>query len=336
MMPAFLDLQILFPPAAAIPAPPPPAGGQLQLRDALMDELVSYLMSAQASIALPVEVAALHRRILRSQQAPCLTALGPEFLGAYFNDLARAGALSLEEVTVGHKSLTMVVAIHGTTLASLQGLLRSCLRQHPTPVTPPHHARAASETAEGEASSGSGSKRPRITPRAVGTPPAAAASAPTMPRTPSKPAPPPAAAATGREILDLLARPTALEESVAETFRKGGAAVQEYCPHGTRQACMERSRGPGRAQPAWCIKIHFRPLILPHTNLSLGDCSYLSTCRRMNTCKFVHYEIDEGDVRDPLPVPTSGSKLVKTPPVRPVSGPSVVMPVRRRLYFSSR
>ena len=34
---------------------------------------------------------------------------------------------------------------------------------------------------------------------------------------------------------------------------------------------------------------------MPHTDVSLGDCSYLDTCRHMKTCKFVHYEIDQSD-----------------------------------------
>ena len=44
-----------------------------------------------------------------------------------------------------------------------------------------------------------------------------------------------------------------------------------------------------------CGKVHFRRIILPHTDVSLGDCSYLDTCRHMKTCKFVHYAIDRSD-----------------------------------------
>ncbi|PHT37627.1 putative N6-adenosine-methyltransferase MT-A70-like [Capsicum baccatum] len=38
--------------------------------------------------------------------------------------------------------------------------------------------------------------------------------------------------------------------------------------------------------------VHFRRIIAAHTNVNLGDCSYLDTCRHMKTCKYVHYELD--------------------------------------------
>lgn len=40
--------------------------------------------------------------------------------------------------------------------------------------------------------------------------------------------------------------------------------------------------------------------------MSLGDCSYLDTCRHMKTCKFVHYEIDDSTTTaDSKPTTTS-------------------------------
>lgn len=33
-------------------------------------------------------------------------------------------------------------------------------------------------------------------------------------------------------------------------------------------------------------------IINKHTDESLGDCSFLNTCFHMDTCKYVHYEID--------------------------------------------
>ena len=30
-----------------------------------------------------------------------------------------------------------------------------------------------------------------------------------------------------------------------------------------------------------CKQLHFRAIIKPHTDVSLGDCSYLDTCRHM-------------------------------------------------------
>ena len=46
-----------------------------------------------------------------------------------------------------------------------------------------------------------------------------------------------------------------------------------------------------------CGKVHFRKLIRQHTDPSLGNCSYLDTCRHMDYCKFIHYELE--DVVDP-------------------------------------
>lgn len=55
------------------------------------------------------------------------------------------------------------------------------------------------------------------------------------------------------------------------------------------------------------IPIHFRRIIKSHTDVSLGDCSYLDTCRHMKTCKFVHYEIDNS--LQPAASPLSSSSL---------------------------
>ncbi|CAK9435467.1 uncharacterized protein LODBEIA_P01940 [Lodderomyces beijingensis] len=36
-------------------------------------------------------------------------------------------------------------------------------------------------------------------------------------------------------------------------------------------------------------KIHFLPIVYNHTDLNLGDCSYLDTCHKMKTCRYLHY-----------------------------------------------
>lgn len=36
-------------------------------------------------------------------------------------------------------------------------------------------------------------------------------------------------------------------------------------------------------------KMHFIPVIQPQTDMKLGDCSYLDTCHKMRTCRYVHY-----------------------------------------------
>ncbi|XP_015929155.1 N(6)-adenosine-methyltransferase catalytic subunit METTL3 isoform X1 [Parasteatoda tepidariorum] len=92
----------------------------------------------------------------------------------------------------------------------------------------------------------------------------------------------------GEEILELLSKPTAKERSLVEQFRsQGGAQVQEFCPHGTKDECTKVSDAN---QP--CNKLHFKKIIQKHTDESLGDCSFLNTCFHMDTCKYVHYEVD--------------------------------------------
>ncbi|XP_078048023.1 methyltransferase like 3 isoform X2 [Augochlora pura] len=95
----------------------------------------------------------------------------------------------------------------------------------------------------------------------------------------------------GEQILDLLSKQTSKEKSLAERFRsQGGAQVMEFCPHGTRVDCVKLNGGPGFAEK--CKKLHFKKIIQSHTDESLGDCSFLNTCFHMDTCKYVHYEVD--------------------------------------------
>ncbi|XP_053324454.1 N6-adenosine-methyltransferase catalytic subunit isoform X2 [Spea bombifrons] len=91
-----------------------------------------------------------------------------------------------------------------------------------------------------------------------------------------------------QEILELLNTSTAKEQSIVEKFRsRGRAQVQEFCDYGTKEECM---RASGVDTP--CRRLHFRRIINMHTDESLGDCSFLNTCFHMDTCKYVHYEID--------------------------------------------
>jgi len=93
------------------------------------------------------------------------------------------------------------------------------------------------------------------------------------------------------ELLQLLAKPSAKVQNETERFRTaGGSKLKEFCRSGTKEDCA-RVNGTGRS----CDNIHFRRIIRPHTDLSLGDCSYLDTCRHMDKCKFIHYEVDAGD-----------------------------------------
>ena len=90
------------------------------------------------------------------------------------------------------------------------------------------------------------------------------------------------------EILQLLSKPTAKEQSLSEKFRsQGGAQVQEFCSFGTKEECRRSNPNPQA-----CDKLHFKKIINKHTDESLGDCSFLNTCFHMDTCKYVHYQID--------------------------------------------
>ncbi|CAN6713322.1 unnamed protein product [Malus baccata var. baccata] len=93
---------------------------------------------------------------------------------------------------------------------------------------------------------------------------------------------------TGEEILDLIHRPTAKETAVAAKFKtKGGSQLKEYCSSLTKEDCRRQSNSI-----LACEKVHFRRIIALHTDVNLGDCSFLDTCRHMKTCKYVHYELD--------------------------------------------
>lgn len=95
------------------------------------------------------------------------------------------------------------------------------------------------------------------------------------------------------EILELLGKPTAKEQENLEMFRNtSGNQLKQFCKHSTKYEC---TRATGSKRP--CDKLHFAKIIQPHTDETLGDCSFLNTCFHMDTCKYVHYEVDQDDVR---------------------------------------
>ncbi|XP_057518697.1 N6-adenosine-methyltransferase MT-A70-like [Amaranthus tricolor] len=113
---------------------------------------------------------------------------------------------------------------------------------------------------------------------------------------------------TGEELLDLIHRPTARETMVAAKFKtKGGPQLKEYCAALTKEDCRHKS-----GSYIACEKVHFRRIIAPHTDINLGDCSFLDTCRHMKTCKYVHYELD------PTPDVSPMMGTVALPPSRPL------------------
>lgn len=58
-------------------------------------------------------------------------------------------------------------------------------------------------------------------------------------------------------------------------------------------AVVVRRRGAFRMNnsPVACHRLHFAKVVQPWTDVSLGNCSYLDTCRNMRTCKYVHYQV---------------------------------------------
>ncbi|THD18340.1 N6-adenosine-methyltransferase 70 kDa subunit [Fasciola hepatica] len=96
------------------------------------------------------------------------------------------------------------------------------------------------------------------------------------------------------EILALLNTPSSKERFLSEKFRsQGGSQVQQFCAQGTRIECAKYKARTGNQER--CTKLHFRKIIHPHTDESLGDCSFLNTCFHVDTCKYVHYTIDYAD-----------------------------------------
>ncbi|GFS44463.1 mRNAadenosine methylase [Actinidia rufa] len=116
---------------------------------------------------------------------------------------------------------------------------------------------------------------------------------------------------TGEELLDLIRRPTARETAVAAKFKtKGGSQLKEYCTALTKEDCRRQS-----GSYIACEKVHFRRIIAPHTDVNLGDCSFLDTCRHMKTCKYVHYELD--NTQDVTPVMMGAANLPPPKPLKP-------------------
>ena len=104
----------------------------------------------------------------------------------------------------------------------------------------------------------------------------------------------------GSEVLELLNAKSVMEQLNLEKFQSaGGSQLREFCSHKTKDDCR-KARNNSNA----CAKLHFRRIIQSHTDGSLGDCSFLNTCFHMETCKFVHYSIDDSiDEPEALPKP---------------------------------
>ncbi|KAJ3075168.1 N6-adenosine-methyltransferase subunit mettl3 [Podochytrium sp. JEL0797] len=88
-------------------------------------------------------------------------------------------------------------------------------------------------------------------------------------------------------------QPTAKQRLVHDhiariTSTSGGAPFRDFCEFGFKNECLKHTPN--------CTKVHFVHILMPYTDMSLGDCSYLNTCHRIRDgCKFVHYEIDSSE-----------------------------------------
>ena len=110
------------------------------------------------------------------------------------------------------------------------------------------------------------------------------------------------------EIQELLSQPTAKEKNLMDAFRsQSGGGVKEFCHHSTKGECMKANQA---SKP--CDKLHFAKIIQPHTDEALGDCSFLNTCFHMDTCKYIHYEVDAEDIRRHKKASSGSGGLVKS------------------------
>lgn len=88
------------------------------------------------------------------------------------------------------------------------------------------------------------------------------------------------------ELNELLMAPTVIENKQMERFKSIKSHVQEYCPYGTKDECFRNHYNKNILHKR-CEKIHFKRILKSHTDISLGDCSFLNTCYNINNCKVI-------------------------------------------------
>ncbi|KAG2158934.1 MT-A70-domain-containing protein [Suillus bovinus] len=84
-----------------------------------------------------------------------------------------------------------------------------------------------------------------------------------------------------KEVYAILQKSTAKGRLLAERFRSLNGGFEPICTYITKGECAKfRSEADpsNPPNPPFCNLLHFRPLIRPHTDPSLGHCSYLNTC----------------------------------------------------------
>ncbi|KAI0092838.1 MT-A70-domain-containing protein [Irpex rosettiformis] len=86
-----------------------------------------------------------------------------------------------------------------------------------------------------------------------------------------------------KEVYSLLQRGTARGKLLAEQFHSVNTSFEPICLYITKEECLNHRRSllsSDSPSPTLtiCDRVHFRPLIRPHTDPTLGHCSYLNTC----------------------------------------------------------
>ncbi|RDB23286.1 N6-adenosine-methyltransferase subunit METTL3 [Hypsizygus marmoreus] len=85
-----------------------------------------------------------------------------------------------------------------------------------------------------------------------------------------------------REVYAILQKSTAKGRLLAEQFQSTDERFEPICSHITKDECAKaRRQNPitsSSAPATICDRVHFRALIRPHTDVTLGHCSYLNTC----------------------------------------------------------
>lgn len=98
-----------------------------------------------------------------------------------------------------------------------------------------------------------------------------------------------------KELASLILEPTAMNR---QTIMKALEATPngEFTLICNKPYCSQMSSD-------CATKVHFERIITPSTDINLGDCSYLDTCYKGKSCKYVHYKV----------LPPSKPTLYRTP-----------------------
>lgn len=229
---------------------------------------------------LPMDLTTFHRKYQRHQGRDSKECAKEDLLPAIW-ELVGGKALDVDELQVGSKTLVMLTRVHPENLQK-QGQVQE--QEQGEAVASAKAGRDFTQTIAFSSSSSNAGAATATTSSTTFTTTTTRATITTVP--------------PATNIAALLEKPTALEASAVACFKKHGPSVREVCPHGTRGECHQLQQQQQQQQQTTtliCTKVHFRPVIESHTDASLGDCAYLSTCRRTRTCKYIHYQIEDDD-----------------------------------------